>query len=149
MATMFWVRVAMPETVQAAKSQKLKTLSPKLHSEFPDVLIVSGRTKGIPYLQHDFLPILMSMTRVTKSIILWAHYKDHAGMDITFQTSFQIAWVVGGRGLAKGIKKTCVRCKFLNKQLQGQLMSVLLAQLSVPAPVFSYVVINLVGPFMV
>ena len=88
--------MAMPETVQAAKSQKLKTLSPKLHSEFPDMLVVSGRTKGIPYLQHNFLPILMSMTRVAELIMLWAHCEDHAGVDITFQTSFQIALVVGG-----------------------------------------------------
>ena len=64
----------------------------------------------------------MAKTRVAWMIMLWAHCMDHAGVNATVQTSLQVAWVVGGRALARGIKRSCVRCKYLAKQLAGQQM---------------------------
>ena len=80
--------------------------------------------------------------------MLWAHKRDHAGVDYTYATSTQVAWIVGGRNLAKKNKMLCVRCRFLRKQLEGQKMS-LMADITVWCPPFIYVGINLAGPFEV
>ena len=101
MAVVFWVRVAMPETNKAAMEGKLKHLSPLQHAKYPDILVVVGRAVAgfRQYFQKDYLPILMSRTRTGFLIMLWAHSVDHAGVDVTFQTALQVAWVVGGRAL--------------------------------------------------
>ena len=65
---------------------------------------------------------------------------------VSYQTSLQLAWVVGGRALARGIKRACVRCRYLAKQLLDQQMSVLPAHLSLPCPCFSYVAVDLCVP---
>ena len=151
MAVVFWVRVAMPETNKAAVEGKLKHLSPLQHAKYPDMLVVVGRAVAgfRQYFQKDYLPILMSRTRTGYLIMLWAHGVDHAGVDVTFQTALQVAWVVGGRALARGIKRSCVRCRYLARKLEGQQMSSLPAYLSVPCPCFTYVGVDLAGPFVV
>ena len=60
----------------------------------------------------------------------------------------QLAWIIGGRSLARSIKRSCVRCRYLEKKSAGQQMAVLPSQLSVPAPPFTYVAVDLAGPFV-
>ena len=43
MAVKFWLRVAMPATNLAASQGKLKTLNPRQHHKYPDMLVVIGR----------------------------------------------------------------------------------------------------------
>ena len=150
MATIFWIRVAMPATNKAAMEGKLKHLSPKQHGLYPDMLVVVGRAAaGMQHhFQKEYLPIIMAKTRTAWMIMLWSHCQDHAGVDITFQTSLQVAWIVGGRVLARSIRKCCVRCRYLAKQLADQQMSILPPFLSVPCPCFSYVAVDLAGPFV-
>ena len=66
-----------------------------------------------------------------------------AGVDYTYSTSTQVAWIMGGRNLAKKIKVLCVRCRFLRKQLKGQKMSSLPVEITVPCPPFTYVGVDL------
>ena len=150
-AKMFWIRVAMPATNQAGLEGKLKHLTAKKHDIHEDVIVVTGRAlEGMRhYLQRDYLPVIMSSTRTAKLITLWAHNCDHAGVDITFMTTTQVAWIVGGRALARSVKRSCVRCRYLARVLEGQQMSVLPARLTVPCPVFTHVGIDLAGPFLV
>ena len=51
--------------------------------------------------------------------------------------------------MARCVKQTCVRCRYLAKLLEGQQMAVLPARLTVPCPVFSHVGVDLAGPFSV
>ena len=120
------------------------------HPKYSDMLVVVGRSvSGLKqYFQKDYLPILMSSTRTAWLVMLWAHCEDHAGVDVTLQTSLQVAWVVGGRVMARAIKKSCVRCRYLAKSLTDKLMSVLPPFLSVPCPCFTYVAVDLAGPFL-
>ena len=150
MAVDFWLRVAMPATNKAAVEGRLKHLSPMQHARYPDMLVVVGRAvKGLQQnFQKEYLPILMSKTRVAWLIMLWSHCLDHGGVDTTVQTSLQVAWVVGGRTLARSIKRSCVRCRYLTKQLAGQQMSVLPEFLAVPCPCFTYIAVDLAGPFL-
>ena len=151
MAEMFWMRAAMPATNKAGLEGKLKHLTPKKHDIFEDVVVVTGRAlEGLRhYLQKDFLPVLMASTRTAQLITLWAHTRDHAGVDVTYMTATHVAWIVGGRALCRGVKQACVRCRYLAKLLEGQQMSVLPARLTVPCPVFSHVGVDLAGPFVV
>ena len=80
--------------------------------------------------------------------MVWAHCQDHAGVDTSYQTSMQVAWIVGGRVLARSIKRACVRCRYLARQLLDQQMSVLPPHLAVPCPPFCYVAVDLAGPFV-
>ena len=108
MAIMFWIRAAMPATNVAVSEGKLKNLNPQQHPKYPDVLVVIGRVTLYRF-GDNYLPILMSGTRTAWLIMLWSHNQDHAGIDTTFQTSLQLAWIVGGRLLARSIKRSCVR----------------------------------------
>lgn len=150
LATTFWLRVAMPDTNKAALEGRLKHLSPMQHPRYPDMLVVVGRAAaGLRHhFQKDFLPILISGTRTSYLVMLWAHNEDHGGVDVSFQTSLQVAWIVGGRSLARGIKKSCIRCRYLARMLEGQQMAVLPDHLSVPSPCFTFVAVDLAGPFV-
>ena len=88
----------MPATNQAAGEGKLKHLSPMKHAKYQDMLVVVGRAvQGLQNLfQRDYLPIILAKTRTAYLVMLWAHTMDHAGVDVTYQTSLQLAWVVGG-----------------------------------------------------
>ena len=151
MAEMFWMRVAMPATNKAGSQGKLKHLTPKKHDKYDDLIVVTGRAaEGLKhYLQKDFLPVIMSSTRTATLVTLWAHDRDHSGVDVTFMTATQVAWIVGGRALARCVKQSCVRCRYLGKLLEGQQMAVLPARLTVPCPVFSHIGVDLAGPFSV
>ena len=46
MAVLFWIRVAMPQTNEAALAGKLKHLTPFKHGKYTDILVVSGRAKS-------------------------------------------------------------------------------------------------------
>ena len=122
---MFWIQVASPATIEAYKQGKLKTLTPVVHDVYPDVLVVRGRAmEGMKTFFHqEFLPIIMSKTRTGFMIMLWAHEQDHAGVDTTLMTATQVAWIVGGRTLAKRITEKCIRCRFLRKLMEGQKMA--------------------------
>ena len=98
---------------------------------------------------QEFLLILMSKTRVGFMIMMWAHEQDHAGIDVTMMTATQVAWIVGGRSLARRITEKCVRCRFKHKLLEGQKMAKLPPRLTVPCPVFSHLGLDLAGPFVV
>ena len=141
----------MPATNKAGSQGKLKHLTPKKHDQYDDVIVVTGRAvEGLRhYLQKDFLPVIMASTRTASLVTLWAHDRDHSGVDVTFMTATQVAWIVGGRALARCIKQNCVRCRYLGKLLEGQQMAVLPARLTVPCPVFSHIGVDLAGPFLV
>ena len=151
MAEMFWIRVAMPATNKAGLEGRLNHLTPKKHDVYEDVVVVTGRAlEGLKYyLQKEYLPIIMSSTRTAQLITLWAHNRDHAGVDITYMTTTHVAWIIRGRVLSKITKKNCVRCRYLAKLLEGQQMSVLPARLTVPCPIFSHIGVDLAGPYVV
>ena len=150
-AEVFWMRAAMPATWEAGRQGKLRDLTPVRHHAYNDLLVVKGRAiEGMKAMYGvEYLPILMSTTRTAELVMLWAHDQDHAGVDYTYATATQVAWIVGGRTLAKKIKVLCVRCRFLRKQLEGQKMSTLPPGLTVPCPPFTNVGIDLAGPYVV
>ena len=145
----------MASVVEIAKAQsnssKIDELTKLTLWEHEGMLVVSGRaTQGLKhYFGVDYLPVLMSNTRVAELIALWAHEQDHANRDVTFATTMQLVWLVGGRDLCGKIKDSCIRCRFLQKNLVGQKMANLPRQLTVPCPPFTNVGLDLFGPMEV
>ena len=101
------------------------------------------------YLGVEYLPVLMSSTRVAELIMLWAHYGDHAGRDTTYFTSCYVAWIVGGRKMATRVKEHCVRCRYLDMKMEGQKMAPLPDRITIPCPCFTHLGVDLAGPFQI
>ena len=74
---------------------------------------------------------------------------DHQGIETTLVTETQIAFIDGGKRLARKIVNFCVRCRFLHKKLKGQKMAVAPPCLTVPGPPFLHVGLELYGPIVV
>ena len=91
----------------------------------------------------------MKKTRVAHLIMMDAHNQDHGGVDSTLLTSLQTAWIIGGRALARSVKKACVKCRYQTKMLEKQQMAEIPEHLTQPSPIFSYVAVDLAGPFTV
>ena len=136
----------MAETVAAQAAGKLR----ELDIQELDCVVCGRVSTG---LQHSFgsnyLPVIMSSTRVAYLIMLNAHCKDHAGRDVTMAMSRHDAWIVNAKRLAKRIVKDCIRCRFLRKLLEGQKMAILPDVLQLPSPPFTNVGLDLVGPITV
>lgn len=148
LAVLFWVKVAMPATRKAYEEKKLTKLSLWEHE---NMLVITGRAQeGLRYyFGTEYLPVLMSTTRTAELIMMWAHGQDHSNRDTTYTTANQVAWIVGGRRLAGKVKDSCVRCRFLQKNLLGQKMAPLPSHLTVPCPVFTNIGLDLMGPFTI
>ena len=115
------------------------------------IIIFQGRASaGMEhFFGQDNLPVIMGNTRIAELIMLEAHYQDHAAKDITLAMSRHTAWIVNGRKLATKICKSCVRCRYLRKLLQNQKMADLPDTLQCPAPPFTNVGLDLLGPITI
>ena len=147
-AERYWLLQATPATLDARQAGKLRSLTTY---EEDGLVMVKGRAgAGLrAAFQRDALPVIMSCTRVAFLIVLAAHEKQHCGRDLTLHLASQTAWIVGGRRLATTIKVNCVRCKYLEHRLEGQMMAPLPELLTVPCPPFTNIGIDFAGFFMV
>ena len=121
-ASMFWIQVASPAIHKTYWYRKPRDLIPLTHDVYHDVLVVKRRaTKGMRSVFHsEFFFILMSKTRTSMHIMLWAHGQIHEGVDVTILTATQKAWIVEEWSLTQRITSICVRCRYLGKKLDGQ-----------------------------
>ena len=143
-----WFRYAMKQTRQAHHSGKLKNL---FTEERKGVIVVVGRAaEGFQkQFGKDCLPVLMSNSRVAILVMLWAHYQHHLARDITYATSLQKAWIVGGKRLAASIAKGCLRCRFKYKKKVEQQMATLPAEIQTQCKPFTNIGVDLAGPLTV
>ena len=149
MAVLFWFRVSMTATRKAVVAGRLKELTLQ---EEQGMLVIRGRAVSgmLELLGAEYLPVVMSSTRIAVLIMLKSHHdSDHKSVDITLYTSRHYCWVVGGRKLAKTVCKFCVRCRYVKKKLETQKMAPLPKELCVPCPAFSNVGLDLAGPYKV
>ena len=147
-AKQLWFLSAMKETTEAMDAGKLKELDLQDHN---GLKVVFGRASaGLQhFLGSNYLPVIMGSTRVAYLIMLHSHNKDHAGRDVTMAMSRHEAWIVNAKRLAKKIVRSCVRCRFMRKQLEGQKMAAIPSNLLSPSPPFTNIGIDLIGPFTV
>ena len=143
-----WYLTSMKETQEAIDAGKLRDLDIR---DSNGLKVVVGRAKaGLQkFFGKDSLPVIMGSTRVAYLVMLWAHCQDHCGKDITMATARHEVWIVHANKLAKQITKSCIRCRFLRKCLEGQKMAMLPIELQGYCPPFSNVGVDLCGPYTV
>ena len=147
-ARRLWFLSVMSDTVDALKAGRLKELDIK---DDNGIQVIQGRaSSGMrKFFGQGTLPVIMGSTRIAYLIMLDAHNQDHTAKDITIATSRHTAWIINANKLANQICKGCLRCRFLKKHLQNQKMSALPKPLQVPAPPFTNIGIDLVGPMII
>ena len=143
-----WFISEMVHTQEALQRGRLKELN--IH-DMNGMKVVCGRAStGLQkFFGQNYLPVLMGNTRIAYLVMLHAHCIDHTGRDVTMALSRLDAWIVNGKKLAKKIVKSCLRCRFLRKLLEGQKMAPLPPNIQGQSPPFSNIGIDLSGPIVV
>ena len=143
-----WFLHAMKDTKVAEKSGRLSNL---FCEEKDGMVVVVGRAKhGMQkFFGKEFLPVIVSSSRVAFLIMLWAHNVNHDGRDITMSIACGKAWIIGAKRLASSIVFNCVRCRFLHKLKVQQQMSQLPPFVQVTCPPFTNIGIDLCGTLTV
>lgn len=82
MARLYWMRRATEATRREVAKGKLKDLTLK---EYQGVLVIRGRAAEAMEALYgtDCLPVIMASERVAELVVIWAHNKEHKGIDIT------------------------------------------------------------------
>ena len=138
---------SMGPTLAAMEAGKLESLRPVVRGG-----IVYARSRCdkslLSLLGIDCLPILTRDSDLA-SLIMWeAHNESHrASPTDVLSRSRQRAWIIRGRYLAKEICGSCPKCRILRRKLSQQLMADVPEHQLQPCPPFSYVSIDLAGPF--
>ena len=103
-------------------------------------------------MQHSLcVPVLDSQSPVACSIALDVHWNHpvakHSGVETTLRFILQKVFIIEGRSLVKSIRKSCNRCRYLNKKsIQAVMGPVSDSQLTV-APAFYTTQVDLSGPY--
>ena len=132
------------------KSSPLLKLSPVIDKE--GFVRVGGRLEqaGLSYEERHPL-ILPSSHHVTTLLVTYYHGRvQHQGRHFTLglirSSGF---WIIGGKRIVNSVINSCIKCKKLRGRQQIQKMADLPVERLTPAPPFSYVGLNVFGPWTV
>ncbi|XP_052817602.1 uncharacterized protein LOC128243724 isoform X1 [Mya arenaria] len=130
------------------RDSSISTLSPYLDED--GILRVGGRLKNADLPQHEKKPVLIP-GHCHLATLLVRHYHQtvfHQGRHFT-EGAVRAAgyWIIGGKRLINFTIHKCVKCRRLRGQLSHQMMSDLPADRVTPSPPFSFVGIDVFGPW--
>ena len=131
-----------------AKSSVLFQLSPIIKD---DVLVVGGRMKHAFIGQSSKHPAILPYDhRLSSLIIQDIHGAVHLGNEWILSLLRNKFWIVKARSLIKRVRRNCFTCKKLYGKPMNQKMAHLPPERTISQnPPFSYVGIDLFGPFLV
>lgn len=118
-----------------------------------EVSIVGRFTKSMKDLSSTTfcVPVLDRKSPIAYSIMLDIHWNDpdvnHAGIETTLRYVLKKTYIIEGRLLAKMIKSSCQRCKFLSKRTVDIAMGPISRCNITIAPAFFYTQVDLSGPY--
>ena len=132
------------------KSSPLLKLSPVIDKE--GFVRVGGRLEqaGLSYEERHPL-ILPSSHHVTTLLVTYYHGRvQHQGRHFTLglirSSGF---WIIGGKRIVNSVINSCIKCKKLRGRQQIQKMADLPVERLTPVPPFSYVGLDVFGPWTV
>ena len=139
-------RLTKGETMR--KSSSIYDLNPFVDDE--GLIRVGGRIRHAAADESKRHPIIIPRKHpVSTLVIREVHEKAHVGVEWTLGLLRDHFWIPRARQVIKSIVKNCIRCKKMNAPLQQQQMSDLPAErLEAGKPPFTYVGIDIFGPFM-
>ena len=147
---------AFQEDISTLKKQKekytgqLASLNPYIDEE--GVLRVGGRLQNSNLSQECRNPIILpKKNTLSKIIIMWYHAKvAHCGRGITMNAVRSAGyWVVNLNSLTRSIIRNCHQCRMTRGKCSTQLMADLPKERTECVPPFTYVGVDMFGPFQV
>ena len=140
------VKLSMKLTRVDLQTGKLNSLRPKV-DEDGIVVIACRAINGLEsYYGNDKFPILTYRDPLSHLWMKKVHDEDHSGVTKTVTKSRRKFWIIRGRKLAEKIKKSCYRCRLLDKTLAQQQMAPLPKTRHAIAPTFYTTSLDLFGP---
>ena len=136
---------------QLNKSSSIYQLSPFIDDE--EILRVGGRIKNaesIPYeVKHPI--VLPKQSTTTRSVIRKVHEEiQHGGRNTTLcRLREKGFWCINGNSLVRNILHKCVTCRMLRGKSEAPKMADLPEDRLKNAPPFTYVGLDLFGPFLI
>ena len=113
------------------------------------ILVVGARLETWENYTYDKKnPALISSKHLFAKLYSEAvHKRSHLGVSATAAKIRRKYWIVGLRQLLKSISYKCVTCRMLSQITQEQIMGKIPAERLNPAPAWSYISLDLFGPF--
>lgn len=118
-----------------------------------EISIVGRYTEAMKDLSQDtfLVPIIDKYSPLAYAIINEVHWYNitvkHSGVETTWRYVLKEAYIIEGRGIVKFIKKSCERCRYLEKKKVEVAMSPVSKYNITIAPCFYYTQVDLCGPF--
>ena len=131
------------------KNSSIYKLDPVLES---GLLRVGGRLEHAPIENDAKHPIILPKRHhVTKLIIEYFHHASaHSGIEYTLSLIRQRYWILGARSNVRNMVNTCFSCRRRQAPVMQQKMASLPQDRVTPSkPPFTYVGVDLFGPFTV
>jgi hypothetical protein len=147
-AEMMWVRDAQLSLEDDIKPQTMKRLGA---SKVNGIYLVGSRLES--WTNHTYNnknPILLSAkSQFARLYAQHIHDLCHLGTSAVASKVRAKFWIVGLRKLLRSIKFKCVLCKKSDELLEQQVMGQLPEERTKPAPAWSYVSLDLFGPYLI
>ena len=143
-----WVRDAQKNLSDYIKPQTMKRLGATM---VDGIYTVGARLET--WTEHTYNnqnPALLSWkNKLAQLYTKYVHDISHLGISAVASKVRAKFWIVGLRKLLKSIKFRCVTCKRSDKRLQQQVMGKLPEERTKPAPAWSFVSLDLFGPYAI
>ena len=119
-----------------------------------DIQFTTSLTKAMKDLQSTtfFVPILEKHSPITYAMINDIHWNElavkHSGIESTWRYILKKVYVIEEREVVKRIRKSCTRCRFIEKRkIEVEMGKTPLCSMTI-APVFFITQVDLAGPFV-
>ena len=119
-----------------------------------EIQIITPLTSVMKDLQSTTfcVPVLDKHSPISYAIINDVHWNDpvvkHSGIESTWRYVLKKAFIIEGRELVKRIRRSCTRCRYIEKQkIQVEMGKVSLSSITI-APAFFNTQVDLAGPFV-
>ena len=123
----------------------LKRLGPQMDEN--GVIVVGERLTQVYSSWNSKLPVIIPKGEYAKLIAKSVHEEGHLGVDSTVAKIRNEIWIPGVRKIVKGVRKACIRCRILDKEILEQKMGQLPIERLTPSPAFYHTSLDLFGPY--
>ncbi|XP_033096283.1 uncharacterized protein LOC117100609 [Anneissia japonica] len=152
-AEIFWVKESQKTMVKLLKEDRAQfdkryaRLGPRIRED--GVIVVGTRIKSHVHFSYnkEEVPLLPYDHNFTKLYAKSIHDRAHLGVQSTVAKIRLYYWIINVRRMVKTIKYHCVDCRKFEKNTSAQQMAPLLDNRLKPSPAWTYVGVDLFGPF--
>ncbi|XP_066933238.1 uncharacterized protein [Clytia hemisphaerica] len=134
--------------LKLATQEVIKFVSPKKYEPISilkdNILTYKGRilpNNGVT------IAVIDRHSPVAYSLVIEAHWLKHDGIEATLRRLLKKVFIIEGRTLVKTIKRSCERCRYLEKRTVEAIMGPIPSSSLTIAPAFYQTQVDLSGPY--